>query len=123
MEGDIYRYYNPNPEKYRVGDCVIRALCKAFDQEWDPVYLILSAYGFTCKNMPSGNHVWGRLLADRGYKRHIMDCDCTVEDFAVSHQKGTYILALDGHVVCCKDGHYYDSWDSGEEIPLYYWEK
>jgi hypothetical protein len=23
--------------------------------------------------------------------------------------------------VCAVDGFYYDSWDSGQEIPVYYW--
>ena len=27
------------------------------------------------------------------------------------------------HVVCVEDGKYFDSWDSGNEIPLFYWEK
>lgn len=36
---------------------------------------------------------------------------------------GIYVLALQGHVVCVIDGVYYDSWDSGREVPLYYWQK
>ena len=48
--------------------------------------------------------------------------DCyTVADFAAEHPSGTYILSLSGHVVCVMDGDYYDTWDSGGEIPLYYW--
>jgi len=35
----------------------------------------------------------------------------------------THILALSGHVVCVMDGDYYDTWDSGGEVPLYYWRK
>ena len=44
-------------------------------------------------------------------------------DFAAEHPSGTYILALSGHVVCVMDGDYYDTWDSGGEVPLYYWRK
>lgn len=47
----------------------------------------------------------------------------TVNDFCIDHPNGTYILAIDGHVVCVTDGYYYDSWDSGDEIPIYYWIK
>lgn len=32
-------------------------------------------------------------------------------------------ILIDGHVVCVQDGYYYDSWDSGNEIPIYYWER
>jgi hypothetical protein len=71
--------------------------------------------------MPSANHVWGRYLRDNGFHRQIIEDDCTVEDFCRDHPKGTYILAIDGHVVCAVDGFYYDSWDSGQEIPIFYW--
>ena len=47
----------------------------------------------------------------------------TVEEFCRDHPQGTYILAIDGHVVCAVDGDYLDTWDSGEEVPMYYWEK
>ena len=47
----------------------------------------------------------------------------TVDDFCGDHPVGTYILAIDGHVVCVQDGFYWDTWDSGQEIPIYYWER
>lgn len=31
--------------------------------------------------------------------------------------------SIDGHAVCVQDGHIFDTWDSGGEIPVYYWEK
>ena len=43
--------------------------------------------------------------------------------FAEEHPSGTYILALSGHVVCVQNGEWFDTWDSGNEIPLYYWQK
>lgn len=79
-------------------------------------------------DMPSGNHIWGAYLKDHGFTRHIVPIDkadsiYTVADFAEDHKDGTYILALDGHVVCVKDGDILDSWDSGHEIPLFFWTK
>ena len=47
----------------------------------------------------------------------------TVNDFCADHPTGTYILCIDGHVVTVQDGKYFDTWDSGNEIPVYYWEK
>jgi hypothetical protein len=76
--------------------------------------------------MPSANHVWGKYLRDQGFHRYLIDEDkdnYTVEDFCRDHPSGTYILAIDGHVLCAVDGIYYDSWDSGQEIPIYYWTK
>ncbi len=118
----LYKPYNPNPARNRVGDCTVRAICKATDQEWNRVFTALSAYGFVSKDMPSANHVWGRYLRSLGFKRYLIENeDVTVADFAREHPEGIYILAIEGHVVCVRDGCYWDSWDSGEEIPIYYW--
>lgn len=119
----MYEFYNPNPYSRMVGDCVVRALSKALNMTWDECYCELSAYGFSLKDMPSANRVWGNMLSDKGFKRQICDSDMTVKEFVLEHQKGTYLLAIQGHVACCVDGVYFDSWDSGDEVPLYYWEK
>lgn len=120
---NLYRPYNPNPDKNRVGDCTVRAICKATGNDWNRVYAGLSAYGFICKDMPSANYVWGKYLRDQGFRRRIIEEDCTVEEFCRSNPEGTYILVIDGHVVCVVDGFYYDSWDSGQEVPVFYWTK
>lgn len=83
--------------------------------------------GFEMSDMPSANRVWGRYLRRNGFHQHILDDHgedmYTVEAFAEDHPKGTFILSIldPGHVVCVKDGHYWDSWDSGNEVPQYYW--
>lgn len=71
--------------------------------------------------MPSANHVWGKYLRDHGFVRCLIEEDCTVEDFCRDHSEGTYILAIGDHVVCVEGGFYWDSWDSGQEVPVYYW--
>lgn len=118
---DRYRPFNPNPCNCRVGDCTIRAISKAMDQPWESIYCALAAYGLSCKDMPSANHVWGKYLQENGFKRYLIEDDSTVEEFCRDHLNGTYILAIDGHVVCAVDGFYYDTWDSGKEFPVYYW--
>lgn len=119
----MYVHYNPNPNGATVGDCVVRALCKALKMDWDKCYGEVVAYGYWLKDMPSANRVWGKLLSDKCYKRSVCDCDCTVKEFCEQHLNGTFILAIQGHTVCVVDGCYYDSWDSGREVPLYYWQK
>lgn len=120
-----YIPYNPNPSLNRVGDCTVRAISKALDQEWEQTYAGLTAYGYMLCDMPSANHVWGAYLRRNGFDRYIVDDHgddfYTVEDFCRDHPNGVYVLAIPGHVVCVKDGYYYDSWDSGQEIPQYYW--
>lgn len=119
--------YNPNPKKKNVEDCAIRALCKAMGADWDEIYACVSAYGYMLKDMAHGNAVWGAYLRKQGYKRYIVDdhgIDCyTVDMFCRDHPAGTFIVGCEGHVVCVEDGNYYDAWDSGDEVAIYFWKK
>lgn len=122
-----YVSFNANPENKKSGDCVIRAISKATEKTWEEVYAGVSLQGYIMRDMPSSNHVWGAYLRNKGFSRRKISDDCpdcyTVKDFCDDHPDGTFILSLNGHVVCVIDGSYFDTWDSGDEIPIYYWER
>ena len=119
--------YNANPIARRAGDCTVRAISKLLERSWDEVYTALCLCGFKMYDMPSANQVWGTYLTEQGFSRHIIPNKCpecyTVSDFANDHKNGRYLLALNGHVVAVVNGDYYDTWDSGDEVPLYYWRR
>lgn len=123
----FYSHYNANPEHKRVGDCVVRALSVALDQPWEDTYVDLANEGLLLNDMPTANHVWGAYLHSLGFRREFIPDEAlhkyTVDDFCRDHPIGTFILALSGHVVPVINGNFYDSWDSGQEIPIYYWVK
>lgn len=123
----MFQQYNPNPHGKTVGDCTVRAIAKATGTDWETTYLNLCVQGYLMGDMPSANACWGAYLRRLGWQRHILPDTCpecyTLGDFAAEYSKGTYILALSGHVVCVSDGTIYDSWDSSGEVPLYYWER
>lgn len=123
----MYVRINANPSGKQVGDCVVRAVSAALGIDWYDTYVGIALEGFILCDMPSANHVWGAYLRRRGFVRRALPESCpdcyTVADFCRDHPRGTYILAIDGHVVCARDGDYFDSWDSGNEIPIYYWER
>lgn len=118
---------NPNPKRKSVGDCVIRAICVATDKEWDEVFLELMLKGFDMKDIPTANNVWGSYLHDIGFKKEIIEDTCPdcyrVKDFIIDHPQGTFVIGTGSHAVAVKDGRYYDTWDSGDEIPIYYFRK
>lgn len=122
-----FAQYNPNPESNLVGDCVIRAVACATKTDWDSAYIALALQGFVMKDMPSSNHVWGSFLRGIGFVRNSVSNDCpecyTVRDFANEHPTGTYVLGTGSHVVTVIDGCWFDAWDSGDEAPVYFWER
>jgi hypothetical protein len=124
----MYVPYNPNPYHQRVDDCVVRGIAKILGKNWNTVYIGIVVQGFLVKNMPSSNAVWGEYLRRKGYKRYVVpntcpDCYNTVREFCREHQKGRYLLATGSHVIAVVDGDYYDTWDSGDEVPVYYFER
>jgi hypothetical protein len=128
-------YKNLNTLNKRTGDCVIRAIASAADMTWDAVYWELAQKGYELAELPSWNTVWWEYLKDKGFERHHMADRCpdcyTVENFCEDHPNGSYILYIPytshegnaGHAVAIKGGFYIDTWDSGREIPMCYWER
>lgn len=123
----MWKRYNPNPKDARVGDCVIRSLSKALRMSWEDIYIDLASEGLRKCDMPSANHVWGSYLMRNGFKKHLLPDTCpecySVSKFCKDHYDGTYVIVLQGHVVTAVDGDYYDTWDSGNEVPIYYFKK
>lgn len=123
----MYVYYNPNPLGKQVGDCVIRALTKVLHMTWDVVYEEVCREGKRMADMPSSNAVWAAYLNRNGFTYVPLVNTCpfcyTVKDFCEEHRRGEYLLAIGNHVVAVEDGNYYDSWDSGNEIPISFWAK
>ena len=122
-----YIFFNPNPSRKTVGDCVIRAIAKATRRSWEEVYLDVMRKGFELHDMPSSNNVWGAYLKSKGFRRYSIPDSCpdcyTVQDFCDDHPFGTFILATGSHVVTVINGNYFDAWDSGNEVPIFYWRK
>lgn len=122
-----YIKYNENPCDKRTIDCTVRALSTILGRHWERVYVSLCLLGYDMCDMPSSKAVVSEFLKQEGFERHVIPDSCpfcyTVEEFARNNNHGTYLLATDTHVVPVIDGYYIDTWDSGEEIPIYYWEK
>lgn len=119
--------FNNNPVGRRVGDCSIRALSLALDTDWENAYLMSAINGYKMGDMPSSNSVWGAVLRQNGFYKHIIPNTCpdcyTFEDFAKEHGEGVYVIGTGSHVATVIDGVLYDAWDSSHEIPVFYWSK
>jgi len=117
--------YNPNPTAAtRVGDCAVRAVAKALGVSWARAYAELCAEGYAQGDLPSSNAVWGEVLRKHGFTRRMVQANCpacyTVADFFAEYPRGLYVVVTTGHVVSGQNGNWYDTWDSGDEHPIYY---
>lgn len=124
----MYSYFNPNPIKNkRVGDCVIRAISKALNQSWEETYIELCLLGYIAGDLPSSNKIWDTYLTSKGFTRHIISAECldcyTINDFCEEYPQGIYIIGTGTHAVCVIDGTIYDTWQSGDETPIYFYKK
>ena len=116
---------NPNPCRKHVPDCVIRAVCVALNISWYQAYDELCLVGREDCNMPSADTVWGHYLKMRGFVPFTLPKSCpectTIREFCRLYPKGTYIIGTGSHAVAVIDGDYFDSWDSGDESPSFFW--
>ena len=121
----MWQYYNPNPFERNVGDCAVRAVAKALDVDWESAYIMLAVQAFAMMDMPSSDNVWGAVLRQNGFNRAAIPNTCpdcyTAENFCEDHPVGIYVLAFGGHVATVENGVLYDSWNSSQLIPTYYY--
>lgn len=122
-----FHSFNPNPRAAKVGDCAVRAVAKALGISWYEAYTLLVAEGLEQCDMPSANNVWGAVLRKNGFRRAAIPAECpdcyTVRDFIREYPAGTYVVALKNHVVTVCDGELYDTWNSMDENPIYFWRR
>lgn len=116
---------NPNPRGIEVPDCVIRAICVAMNRTWHDVYWDICRKGAEMCSIPSDDHVWGKYLYDIGFEPFLLPESCpecvTVRLFCQMFPRGIYIIGTGSHAVAIIDGDYYDSWDSGNSVPSFFW--
>lgn len=124
----MWEYFNPNPAGRMVGDCSVRAVSAALGISWEKAFSLLCTAAYAMCDMPSSDAVWGSVLRRHKFYRHALPNTCpecyTAEAFAEEHPNGVYVLSFGGHVATVVDGGVLlDSWDSSQEIVIYYWSK
>lgn len=120
--------YNNNPLGKNVGDCVIRAISLFLNQPWETTYSELAVKGYQLADLQSSDNVWNAYLIEKGCKRHLIQPNCrenclTLREFLKGYNQGKIMCFVGEHVVTAIDGDYYDTWDSGDKIPIYFYTK
>ena len=121
----MWIFQNPNPKKKIVPDCVIRAICIALQLSWYEVFDILSELARAECSVTCDDQLWGKLLYRMGFTPFAIPLNLptsiTIKQFCKMFPHCRYIIGPGSHAVAIIDGNYYDSWDSGNEIPSFFW--
>ena len=123
MSGDKrWHEFNPNPKDRNIGDCTLRSYCAAFGISWEKAFDIASKVAK--ENASMIQYMADKILTeefncvvDEKYnKKSVKGKDrITVNEFAMTHPYGIYILHVPKHQVTVINGEYWDSWDSGDK--------
>lgn len=118
---------NPNPCRREEPDCVVRAIAIATDQTWQKVHRDLCRLSYEQCTMPSVNWLWGLYLKQQGFTPFLLPETCpnciSVREFARRYPEGTYVIGTGSHAVAVIRGNWYDSWDSADETPTFFYGK
>ena len=121
----MWKYFNPNPVAAREEDCAIRAVCAALGISWDEAFDMIAHNAKQMGAMMHNNAAWGSVLRERGFTKRIIPNSCpncyTAADFCHDHPRGVYVLGFDRHTATVRDGVLMDTFDSLDEIPIFYW--
>ena len=123
----MWIYANPNPCRQEEPDCVVRAISIATRKTWRKVHRDLCLMSSEHCTMPSVNWLWEMYLKKNGFRKFLLPESCpecvTVREFAMRFPEGTYVIGTGSHAVCVIDGDWYDTWDSGDETPTYFFRR
>ncbi len=118
-------FLNQNPDDLITDDCTVRAISLFTGKSWDTTFIGIAITGFECKRMMVTNYTWQLYLRNLGYKQTLIPNFCpecyTIKEFCKDNPKGKFLLTTGTHVITVIDGNYYDTWDTGNEVPISYW--
>lgn len=118
----MYVNYNANPSGKATGDCVIRAISTITGLPWRTVHWDLAELSNEQYQMMDDNPIWHEYLRRLGFRIQMVQWPCSrIKDFCRCFPHGKYILGTGKHVIAVIDGDYFDTWDSGNELAVFYW--
>lgn len=121
-------FHNENPRGLlRASDCVIRAIAKATNKQWEVVLTDLTEVGLKVKDVPNAKGTYNKYLEQLGYPmqkqpRKKDNTKYTAEEFAKKYNQGIYIISLANHLTVVVDGKIYDTWNCSDKSVGNYWE-
>lgn len=117
-----YSYYNRNPDKLHLKDCVCRAISTAVGLRYEAVdnLLELTAKEHECEKLCVC--CYDNLLEDTlCYPRYENYYRQTVKELATQYPRNRLIIRVKGHLTCSIYGNILDIWDCSQELVDCFW--
>lgn len=120
----MFKFTNPHPEQKLVGDCVKRACCLASGINYHDIAIMLNRFRKESGGSKfNSNENWKPFIEkvllgkkDSDDMRYAFyGHRYTVSDYARYWDEETAILRCSKHLVCCKNGDYLDTFNSGNK--------
>jgi hypothetical protein len=114
-----FRFYNAHPNGLKVKDCVVRAVCTAFEKDYMETRRELNRakteLGFDSYKDHDFLRIWLEKLGYETikFKAHEGKAREKLWEFLDGHKEGTYIVKVRSHISCIKNGELLDTWDCG----------
>lgn len=119
---DRYEYYNRNPDRVHLGDCVCRAISTATGLRYEAVDKMLSLVAKACNCEKLYLCCYDNFLEDiLGYHRFNCFFRQTVEEIAAQHPRNKLIIRVEGHLTCSINGTVMDIWNCSQEKVDCFW--
>lgn len=117
-----FLYYNRNPYKIRMNDCVCRAISTATNLSYIAVDRLLSAVARRHKCPKLCVCCYEHLLSGEfKYKKYRCKNNETVSDIVKDFPNDILIIRIDGHLTSSINGKLYDTWDCYDRAVDCFW--
>lgn len=118
-----FQYYNANPLGKNEEDCVCRAISTILSEDYNVIKkkLHLIAELFDCDElcMCCYQHLLDKVY---GLKKMNYCKGMSIKKFLHTFPKGKFLIRVNGHLTCAKNGKVFDTWDCTKEIIDVVWE-
>ena len=115
----MFKYYNANPQKLLINDCVLRSISVAEGITWNECQEKLS-YLANKKAMLLNDVEFVEEYLDNRYPRECCS-NMTVGEFAKECPKGHYVVTMNGHITAIIDNVIVDTFDCSDRTMWCCW--
>ena len=123
--GGREKYKSVKYKKDLVGDCVIRAIAIGLDQDYKQTFKELLDLSWEMLNLPNSWRCTEEYLKRKGWVRNKPMRNSRNRKLKVGqfHMDGVFLITINGHMTCLKDGILLDIWDCRKSSANTYYTK